>query len=438
MTLRIVKTLYKLGFFLIIFLVSCSPPKTKVIEDKHYLVEWNELVIETMKTDGINPVLATRIFLYPNIAAYEVIAHSNKDYTSFENKLIELKDLPKISENINPQWASLNAYYKTMLVLNYREDLLDELYLKQSEVYKAALSKKIYNESISYGELVSQKILAWANEDRYKETKALPYYLSSELPGSWIPTPPEYRVALEPHWGTLRPLTIENLEDFSRPFLIPYQEDSNSDFYLLAKEVYDSSFVLTEEQKISALFWDDNPDLNNFQGHIPLPRRHVNPTAHWFSIINQICLKEKFSFEKSAQLFSVASIAFYDANLVCWRNKYESNLIRPVSYIQNLIDPDWMPMLVTPPFPEHTSGHSACSAACATVLTHFLGDNYAFTDSTHFGVGLGVGEFSSLMDAAWAVSYSRFYGGIHYKTGCVEGTEQGIMVGNHILDKLAE
>lgn len=421
-----------------LFFVSCLDSKLSTLDFTKLLVGFNQLTIETMKTDGINPVLATRIFLYPNLAAYEIMALKTENSKSLSGKLTEFPLVKPPEEEIYLELAALQAYYSVMLTLNYREDLLDDYYNTQIINQKKNYNQVQWDNSLAYGKSVAGQIIEWADKDRYKQTKGLPYYISDSKPGSWLPTPPEYRSALEPHWGTLRPLTIQNLEYFGKPFRIEYSEDPESPFFQLAKEVYDSSFALSEEQKSSALFWDDNPDLNNFKGHIPFPRRHINPTAHWFSIINQIILKENFSFEKTAQLYAFASIAFYDANLVCWQDKFESNLIRPVSYIQNLIDPDWMPLLVTPPFPEHTSGHSACSAACSTVLTHFLGDNYAFKDSTHFAVGLGVEEFSSLMDAAWAVSYSRFYGGIHYKTGIIQGTEQGISIGEHIIETIIE
>jgi hypothetical protein len=62
-----------------------------------------------------------------------------------------------------------------------------------------------------------------------------------------------------------------------------------------------------------------------------------------------------------------------------WNTKYRYNLLRPVTYIQNLIDPNWMPILITPPFPEYTSGHSTQSGAAATVLTALFKSGAAAT-----------------------------------------------------------
>jgi hypothetical protein len=51
-----------------------------------------------------------------------------------------------------------------------------------------------------------------------------------------------------------------------------------------------------------------------------------------------------------------------------------------VTYIQDIIEPDWTPLLVTPSFPSYTSGHSTQSGAVATVLTDQFGV-VAFTDT---------------------------------------------------------
>lgn len=389
-----------------------------------------------MKTDGINPVLATRIYLYPNIAAREVMSTTSPENRVFSGNLNGLQPIEAPKNMIEHELAAIHAYYKVMLTLNYREQLCHDLYDRQIEVYKGFVPQAVFDASIAYGDKVAKIILAWAAADGYRETKARPYHHSTGRPGTWIPTPPEYRPALEPYWGALRPVTIDNLERFSQPPNVAYSADEKSPFYALARAVYDVSLDLSEEQRRIAEFWDDNPDLNNFQGHIPTPRRHINPTAHWMSIVGQVLKREKRDFVQCSQIYAAVAVAFFDANLVCWYDKFNYDLVRPVTFIQDNIDFDWLPLLVTPPFPEHTSGHSACSASCATVLTHFFGNDYAFTDSTHVASGLGVRTFSSFNAAAAEAGISRFYGGIHYMTAVQQGAIQGNTVGMHILNHL--
>jgi hypothetical protein len=118
-----------------------------------------------------------------------------------------------------------------------------------------------------------------------------------------------------------------------------------------------------------------------------------------------------------------------------WHYKFKTDLVRPITYIQEFIDPYWEPILQTPPFPEYTSGHSAISGAAATVLSGLYGAESGFHDTTQLRFGLEERSFKKFMDAANQVNLSRFYGGIHYKQGVEEGGEQGAKIGQLILNR---
>ena len=116
----------------------------------------------------------------------------------------------------------------------------------------------------------------------------------------------------------------------------------------------------------------------------------------------------------------------------CWYAKYRYNLLRPVTYIHAFIGADWLPILITPPLPEHTSGHSVQSGAAAQVLTDLFGDHYAFVDRTHEDRGFPARSFTSFFDAAHEAAISRLYGGIHFRPAIVLGLEQGLCIGQSV------
>ena len=68
-------------------------------------------------------------------------------------------------------------------------------------------------------------------------------------------------------------------------------------------------------------------------------------------------------------MYSLTAFSLFDGFTACWAEKFRLNLIRPVTYINRYMDPKWEPLLQTPPFPEHASGHSTITAAAAEVLT---------------------------------------------------------------------
>ncbi|HVS17824.1 MAG TPA: vanadium-dependent haloperoxidase, partial [Planctomycetota bacterium] len=148
-----------------------------------------------------------------------------------------------------------------------------------------------------------------------------------------------------------------------------------------------------------------------------------------------------YSLDLTAEAMARVGIAVADAFISCWDLKYFYNLERPITFIQSasgLNDPTWNTApgigggnIPTPPFPEHTSGHSVQSGAAAEVLTDCLG-TVAFDDDAHSALGLPARSFSSFHEAADEAAISRLYGGIHYMPAIERGVEQGRCIGNVI------
>jgi hypothetical protein len=173
---------------------------------------------------------------------------------------------------------------------------------------------------------------------------------------------------------------------------------------------------LTDEQHAIARFWSDDP------GATP------TPPGHSISILTQVIRMLDASLGQAADAYARVGVAVADAIIACWRTKYQFNLIRPVTYVRRVIDPAWTPLLITPPFPEYTSGHSVQSGAAARVLTDLFGP-VSFTDHTHDARGQPARSFSSFTDAAREAAISRLYGGIHFHAAIERGLEQGDCIG---------
>lgn len=142
------------------------------------------------------------------------------------------------------------------------------------------------------------------------------------------------------------------------------------------------------------------------------------------------------SFDNSVVATALVGTTLMDAFISCWEEKYDSNRIRPETYINRYMDVKWQPVLQTPPFPEYTSGHAVISNASAEVLTYLLGDNFAYNDNTEIPFGSGQRAFKSFREAASEASISRFYGGIHYMESITNGNNQGKAVGNNVISKI--
>ena len=217
---------------------------------------------------------------------------------------------------------------------------------------------------------------------------------------------------------------------------LPFSAEKNSLFYQQASEVYVAIKTLTNEQKAIASFWDCNPFAVTTEGHLNFAAKKISPGGHWMNIAGIASIKSNAGIMKAAAAYVLTAITLFDGFIVCWDEKYRSNVIRPETYINKYIDESWRPLLQTPPFPEYTSGHSVISTAAAVVLTQIFGDNFDYYDDTEVQFGIATKHFPSFKAACNEAAISRFYGGIHYMAAIENGQVQGSNLGNWVLSKI--
>jgi len=162
----------------------------------------------------------------------------------------------------------------------------------------------------------------------------------------------------------------------------------------------------------------------------------MTPPGHWMEIIGSISKEKNADWYQTVFNYTGSAMAMFDGFIACWYYKYYYDMIRPETYINQYIDPNWKPFLQTPPFPEYISGHSVISAASAEFVSRVYGDKVSFTDSSERDWGYADRKFESMSDCSMEVSMSRFYGGIHYYKAVIEGRNQGNKIGDLIVDKL--
>ena len=403
------------------------------------LVEWNRKLTGVIIADIFTPPVASRIYAYPNIAAYEALRFMDQSHPSYAGRLNGLEKVPVPDKNYTYYFplSGIVAFTTVAKELVYNREAINKLedeYLR--DIQKAGINRQIFKRSLDFGRSVGDYIVAWANEDGYNQRTALMAYLVNQDPGRWQPTPPDYMEAIEPHWRTLRTFVLDSASQFSPGAPTEFDTIPDSKFYEETKEVYETVKTLNKEQLEIAKFWDCNPNISFTQGHVMYFHQQISPGGHWVHIAAQVCEERDQGILYSSNVFSKVCIAIADAFIACWDEKYRSNLIRPETYINRYIDPEWQPVLQTPAFPEHTSGHSVASSAAAVMLTHLCGNDYFFTDSTEVPFGLPPRDFQSFYHASEEAAISRLYGGIHYMPAIKKGIDQGRKVGAHIVKRL--
>jgi hypothetical protein len=294
---------------------------------------------------------------------------------------------------------------------------IDALERQINQPFQATVPPQVLRSSAGYGQAVGRAIAAWQSTDGFA-TRDFAYQPCTQS-YCWQPTPPAFLTALEPGWGRLRTFALDGAREADQGSYPVYSEVSSSDFYAAALEVHRTVNNLTREQQTIALYWADGPGTTG------------TPPGHSISMTRQIIEQQGLMLDFAAEAYAKVGIAVADAFIACWWTKFNYGLLRPVTYIQRLIDSAWLPFIPTPNFPSYASGHSTQSGAWAQVMTDMLGE-MPFTDHTHDNRGFQPRSFRTFFEAADEAAVSRLYGGIHYTFDNEIGLRAGIYVGQKV------
>lgn len=389
------------------------------------VTDWNKHLLDAFRTNRTTPPVASRQLAILHVAIYDAVNGINGRYQPYRVRA-------RLPGFLSEEAAAAAAAHRVMTTF----------YPGNSAAYDAALQaalSQIQNRLASrigaaWGRHVANNILMARANDGSSDVVA---YQPGTQPGQWVPTPPAFAPALLPGWGLVKPFGIPRGDIFRAPpppalDTPKYAEELNEVKIIGAN----NSAIRTADQTIIAQFWANGAGTET-------------PPGHWNRIAASISQARGLSLRDNARLFALLNIAEADAAILCWDCKFAYSYWRPVTAIRNAhldgndateADPGWTPLLITPPFPEYTSGHSTFSGAAARVLEIFFGtDEITFTidsDGTpgHFRT------FTSINDAADESAISRLYGGIHFTSGnewgLATGRAAGEVIATHLLQRV--
>jgi hypothetical protein len=255
-----------------------------------------------------------------------------------------------------------------------------------------------------------------------------PPFLGGSNPGEWRPTPPAFAPGAVPWLATVTPFAIEST-DFCHPGPPPdlksgkYTQDYNEVKSLGAV----NSTERTADQTDMANFWSDNP--------IQILGRGLRSIAG--SQINNL--------GDSARLFALTYLANADAIICSWESKYFYVFWRPVTAIREgdndgnpktTGDSTWLPFLVTPPYPDYTSGANNVSGSTIRILHRFFqGEKMDFSLTSNFPATIEKTRYyTKFSDVADEVVEVRILQGIHFRTADKVARKQGKSVADYVFE----
>ena len=408
---------------------SSSALKNPHLYPSDIINKWIGMQLRLMRdATGIPNVAFSRYYAYSGVAALEALTPGLSKEDALSGKWNGLTGLPSADKSklyywpasVNTALAAMNRDIFTGASVGDKA-AIDSLETALNTSFLSTNNADVVARSNAFGESVAGAVFSWSETDGYKNASAA--YTPPVGPGLWVPTPPALAKASTPYWGNNRPLVNASIDNTQPGAPISYSEDPSSPFFLMVKQVYDASQNLTQDQINMALFWRDIPG--------------VSSPGHWLSILQQVLKQTNSSIAKAAQAYAVTGVCLSDACISCWQTKYHDNLVRPITYIRNVMGfTAWNSTLTTPAHPEYSSAHAVLSSATARAFTEIFGEIGSFTDHTYDYMGFAPRTFSSFKAIGEDAGNSRLYAGIHYQPSIDTGLMQGRKVTTNILKML--
>jgi hypothetical protein len=412
------------------------------------VLDWNSVLLNAVQTQGEldqdhgvqltdytvpgeAPPIEARDAAIMSIAQYEAINDISGDCASYLDNGITPPD------GASAAAAAVGAAYQVLV--NLFPEQADTFYL-QVEKSLEEIDDDPTAESLGFdfGLGVADQILALRAGDG-ADVAQVPYTPGSN-PGEYNETNENGNVsAALPNFGDVTPFILDNVADF-RPDGPPeygseefIQETEQVRLFGGRTDTDNTQLLRTEDQTEIAQFWAyDRQDT-------------FRPPGQWIEIAQSVALDQGNSLEENARLFAQLNVALADAGIVAWDTKYTFDQQRPYNTIGQdelsgaTFDPDWRPLLDTPPFPDYISGHATFGGAAASVLESFFGEDVNFEVSSQELPGItrtftGSGDLSSFEEAALENANSRLYGGIHLNSSNLDGLATGQLVGDYVTD----
>lgn len=416
-----------------------STAKTDVVLD------WNSTLLNAIQAEGERlkgiPVNEALPIASPPFAARNAAIVHTAIYDAFKNAS---------GTNASRQAAVVGAAYQTLVKLYPAQRAAFEAQRNRSLVeIKDGVTAEI--AGFAKGVRAANTILTERRNDGAVEAQR-PFEVPP-TPGVWRPTPtrgetaPNKGDALLPGWGEVTPFAIASVEDA----LPDIAKDGPSELgedrvrYALAVNAVKSlgrldSKTRTERQTQTAYFWSyDRPDT-------------FGPVGQWHEIAQEVALDQGNTLEENARLFARLTTAMADAGIAAWDLKYDLggddvlgfNQWRPISAIHADItgdgvvsDPNWQPLLDTPPFPDYVSGHAAFGGAAAKILASTFGDQTKFNIPSQDLPGISR-TYNRFSGAALENALSRVYGGVHIGEASLDGVIAGLAAGREVANSVLD
>lgn len=449
--------------------VTSAAHAAAIDPSENVLLQWNDATLEAIRITHPGPPMVARMLAIVNTCAFDAWAayDAKARGTRFGR---QLKAPVGERTEANKQEAIAYAAYRAAVDLFPSEKaMFDDLLSAQG--YDPGNSSTNTGTPAGIGNRTCNAVLEFRHADRSNQLgdltpSGVPYadwtgYTPVNTPTQvndierWQPLSVNGNAQkfIAPHWGRVKGF---GLQDWEKQVLKvahkelrrrngrvgPFESDEPG-FAEQAREVVTYGATLTDQQKVIAEYWADGPSSEL-------------PPGHWNLFAQEVSGRDQNSLDEDVKMLFAMSNAVFDTSIAVWGIKVKFDYVRPVTAIRELFrgqtiqswngpiqGENWSPYqaasVVTPPFAEYPSGHSAFSSAAAETLKRYTGSDI-FGASVTIPAGQSFVEpglvpatdltlsWATFTDASDEAGISRRYGGIHFLDGDLDSRLMGRIV----------
>lgn len=405
--------------------------------------EWMDLAIKMVRQNDPPDPQAARAFGYLGLAIHESVVHGIPGGKSLSGQVNDLADMPQPDFSQIYDWGIVLCSAMKMVVpavidhisAQQRSSIEVLAAVQESEMmHGSTVSAQEAKASRDFGIEIGNRIAKRAQNDGREIIRHIIPVLperTAATPQYWDKTTLNQQPT-EPMWSTLRTFVVDNSAACEADPPHPFSVENDSKFYADASEIRDN-YPLSFSNKTTVYHWENGPG------------RTCGAAGHWVNITRQILEREGWHLAKSAQAWALVGMTVADAFSVAWYHQYRYNLLRPVTYIRENIDPSWSPAIFTPPSPDYISGSAAVGGAVPIVLKKLFGD-VGFVDETHKGSPLYTPDggpfilpertFSTFTAAGEEQKEAQILGGVSFRRSAEQGFLSGKCIGSTIVSRI--
>lgn len=391
------------------------------------------------KGDGPRKEIDNRLIADWNMLAYQVANEHDQFYS-----LIGIRALTMMHLSMHDVLNSIEAHFERYAFFEIHTDadpiagvsqaafeILAAQYPDRTDTLQSFLMTILKElddnpskqKGVILGKSVANKILQLRADDGHQKQGS---YTPMSKPGDYQYTPGWNNWVLKPDFEYAMPFALDTVTQFRAP---PppkvVSEEYAKSFNEVKKIGNKNSLSRLEDQTNYAHWWAE------FAEH------------SWNRIGRIIAKSRRLSLWETARMFALINMDIYDIYLASLESKYFYDTWRPITAIINadtdgnqktVADKNWVPEMLTPPWPEYPSAHAAVGAGGAEIMIHVLGtDQIDFSmESTSAMKKARIRTFSCFTEAAKECAESRIMNGYHFRFATDEGLKQGSEIARYI------